>query len=368
MIRTILTAIYATCFAISLSTGLAAQPVEPGALFEVRDVAIDATADNPVKARQTGLAEGRRAALDRLLDRLVPKAAKSGLRRLSDAEIGGLVETYALDGEKSSSTQYLATFNVLFSELAVRRLLKSERVPFSESRAKPVLILPVLVSEDTAILFDGQNDWLTAWGARNDDAYGLVPMFLPLGDLRDITTMSASAALAADKQAMGALAERYGVDRLFIARAIPGETGSGKTLRAVGTLYEDDEQDSVEVTVNGNADASNAALYDQAAALLAESLIDKWKDATALRFNEGEAISVAVTITNPGQWAKIRRALAAEPSLSRLTILSLTQDRAELELEFTGGVDGLRAALAQRDLNLFVDDKGGWQLALSPPN
>ena len=64
-------------------------------------------------------------------------------------------------------------------------VLRRGNVPFSETYARPLVVLPVYHEGDIAVLWDEPNPWLSAWRDL-PPADGLQPLMVPLGDLSDM--------------------------------------------------------------------------------------------------------------------------------------------------------------------------------------
>ena len=83
-------------------------------VFEVRDVAVDVTAETATKARELALIEGRKLAFRRLLERLTLRIEHQGLPDLGAEEIAAYVNDFSVAEEKTSAVRYLARLNFRF--------------------------------------------------------------------------------------------------------------------------------------------------------------------------------------------------------------------------------------------------------------
>ncbi len=360
-------------FAIALFLGfywyaglVLAQSAEPGDLFEATGIKVDVEAENPVKAKQAGLAVGRRAALNEIMMRLVPNQYHSAFPDLADREIDRFIETFSVLSEKSSATRYIARLSFQLTGADVRRLLKSKQIPFSESRAKMILVAPVLKRSSGPVLFEEDNAWLNAWQAREGDGNGLVPVMLPLGDLLDIAALPGAAAVRGDRQRIAEIAKRHGVERVLIAIADEPVGGSPSRVNVNAILYETGRQINYEITIRGSGNSVLADLYSRGAAALVDSLNEDWKAATVQSFESGDVLRVDVQTANQSDWAFVRRQLAAEQRLSSTRLLTMNRNGAVMELDYSGGLEALKLALGQRDLILRESDDGSWSLTPNP--
>src|SRR5260370_39111716 len=164
-------------------------------IFTVPDIAVDATANSALAAREAARIDGQRRAFGVLIERLTLAADRGRVPRLSDQQLTELVRDFEVANERSSAVRYLAAYTFRFRAGDVRRLLADAGVPFAETVSKPVVVLAVLRRCESAPMWDDPNPWRGAWADRQVAA-GPVPFLLPLGDAADVPAIGAEPALA----------------------------------------------------------------------------------------------------------------------------------------------------------------------------
>ena len=112
--------------------------------FTVANYPVEARAKDAVAAKEKALADGQQAAFRSLLKRIVPVTAYDRLNRVSAVKAGDLIEGVAVRSERNSRTEYIASLDFSFQAEAVRGLLRRESVPFIDTLAPPVVLVPVL--------------------------------------------------------------------------------------------------------------------------------------------------------------------------------------------------------------------------------
>ena len=115
-------------------------------VFTVRNVPVDATSDGAAQARDIAIAQGQRAAFQRLLQWLTRRVDWSRLPDVGADQLANLVLGFQVAEERSSATHYIAKVTYSFKPPAIRNLLRTASVGFSETRSRPVLVLPVYES------------------------------------------------------------------------------------------------------------------------------------------------------------------------------------------------------------------------------
>lgn len=330
--------------------------------FLVRDVAVDATADNATAARDTALATGHAVAFGRLIARIVPAGQVAGVPRLDPAAIEPLVHSFEVDGEKTSRVRYLARLTFRFDRTALRRFLRASGVPFAVAKSRPVLVLPVLRRAGTYLLWDRPNPWREAW-AGLPRAGELVPLVSPAGDLQDLRDISARQAVAGEPARLRAIAGRYGA--ASVAVMVASERRAGGAPEAVRVSVTTHGADGATRTLAEShlvdPAATDAERYRAAATRTARRIQESWKSENLLLFDREGQIDAAVPVSGLDEWVAISRALAGTPSSDGTRVLALSRGAVDVRLRYFGDIEGFRAALRLNDL-VLDRGAGGWVL------
>ena len=337
------------------------------AAFTVRNVEADQTAASAGEAREAAFAEGQRKAFRQLLERLTPRSQHERLPRLTPAQIADLVESFEVQSERASAVRYIATYTFRFNPDGTRALLRRANVRFSETFARPLVVLPVYHEGDVAVLWDEPNPWLAAWRV-SPLGDGLQPLVVPLGDLADIGAISADQAQRGDAERIAAIAAKYGAGGAVLVEAILDRTRPAHPVAQVATTRFDrtgSDQTLVESFTAHDGEDPNALLI-RAATQTARTIEEQWKSDVALQFGKEAMLVTDVVFSALSDWVAVRDRLGETAMVRRTEVLQLSRNRAQLELHFIGSESALRLALAQKDL-VLDRDAAGWQLSLGRP-
>ncbi len=337
-------------------------------VFEVRDVAVDVTAETAAQAREQAHAEGEAGAFRTLLERLTLRIEHEGLPKLKPDEIASYIKDFSVAEEKTSSVRYLAQMNFRFKHEEVRALLNDFGFSFAETVSKPVLVLPVFQNVGALILWDDPNPWRDAWAAR-PKRDGLVPTLLPLGDLADIAAIGAEQAMDGDLQRLAAIAGRYGAsDTLVIFGVLRVDAAKAKhVLDVYFTRYGRQLKEQTEVVgFPQEKDEPIPKLLARAAEELTSIVEDNWKRDNLLQFERAGVIPVVLPISGLKDWLRVRTRLGGVAVVRRAEMVLLSRDRVRLNLHFIGETNQLALALEQADLTL-VQEGGTWFLGTIKP-
>jgi len=345
-----------------------------GSLYVVAKVSVDTTAKDAVTARNIGMAEAERRALQILLGRLVPLNIQDQLPEFTKEEVEEAVLGVAVRKEQTSTTRYVATLDVRFNEAVVKQLFVDYAIPYSEDRAASISILPVMLTGDS-VTGEGKEGWRKAW--EDLDLENSVTPATVLRARSDLDPAVVKAALAGDPDALTALQNNYGYGGLVIA---VGEITDGKfTTRLVG----EDAVGAISFSRSDpmSGDASQAA-RDAAAAALA-ILENRWKvtqsggqvPAAQAAYEESPGaapgteqepaapkvvprnVAALVEFSGLRDWQQIRSRLTQIAGLQALEVNSLSARTASITFDFAGSLDRLQTALGQNGFAL--DDRNG---------
>ncbi|MBT6677871.1 MAG: DUF2066 domain-containing protein [Rhodospirillaceae bacterium] len=336
-------------------------------IFTVQGLAVDVTAESAVAARRQAMREGQRQALNILLRRITLRTDHLSLPDPSDDAITQIVATVEVAKEKPSTIRYLAELTVRFRRNAVRGLLRGVGISFSETRAKPILVLPIFEKGAVLSLFEAGNVWRGAWQRLDLPATSLLPLRLPMGDLQDITTLTAAAALAGKSKQLRAIAQRHGVEKVMVAHAVLRiDLASGGVPQVqVNLLRYGPRGKSTEVL---DYTASVSGGLEQALKNLALRVAvdqeEQWKRRTQLTFGADTSLSALVPLSGLADWLTVRQRLGASAMVRSIKLQGISRQDAQVVIDYLGDTDSLVVSLAQRDLDLALID-GFWMLRLA---
>lgn len=325
-------------------------------LYTVSNVQVDTTAQSATQARDIARAEGERRGFRMLLERLTLKEDWGRLPKVNDGDLLELVQDFEVVSERSSTVRYLATLTFRFRPEPVRRLLRDQGIPFTETRSKPLVVLPVLTAGDQSLLWDDPNPWRAAW-AKLAIAEGLVPMQVPLAELADVQAINAAQAVKGDKAALAEIGRRYGNADVLATQATLSGAGDQRTLQIATARYGAGFSDQTWVgSVTAAPGESDDDFYARAAASMVADVTEAWKKATLSRSGDTASLVVTVPVTGLKDWVVVRERLQSIPAIQRATLLSLSPTGARVEIRYAGDPAQLQLVLSQRDLALAQGD------------
>ncbi len=391
-------------------------------VFTVPQVPVYAEADSSALAQAQARREGREAALDILLRRIVAEEDWVYLPRLAEGEpapilgdtplvtteeqdfdaaynpdvysprnepgalpvttkqpisidpqqLSQLEEGFDVFNEKSSGTTYRAQITFRFKPDAIRSLLQTARLPYSEEQARDVLILPVLQTDTGVYLWEAKNPWARAWLERPLTSE-LTPMQLPVGDVVDIQAITAEEARDLNAASLREFAKRYQAEQVYLALGQLGENNGeyrlfvkliDATPPAIGVSW---QASAIGTTVAESffrgADDDFPALARRAVEGTVQRHSRQWKRQTLVDYSLQRSFEVTAWYGDLEEWADIRSALESTPLVRNLDPGVFNRENAIIQLTVVGDDQQFDLAMEQRGLDLWRDASGRWYLA-----
>lgn len=332
-------------------------------VYAPQQVSVDETAASGTAARDQALLNGQRKALVQLLSQI---GATLDADKLTEPQISSLVQNFEIENEKTSGQRYMATLTVTFKEDRVRAFLSDAGITFSETASKPVLVLPIVITDGRPVLWEEPTPWATAWqkGAKTT---GLVPMIVPTGDLKDIGVIGAAEVMSGKRELLTKAAAAYqaaGVIVPVIEIDMDNPDLSEDITVAVNRFGDNGTAAApFAVTVPKTTAAGLDDLLAAAVRMVHDQLEQSWKQSTKVASGPLARLPIQVQIGGLEDWAALRRRLAKVPNVQKVEILSLTRAQASAQLLFRGTISDLQNSLAQANMTLSeTGPAGAWEL------
>jgi hypothetical protein len=356
-----------------------AQPSQASdAIYTVGNYPVDARANDAVAAKAAAIADGQKAALRSLLKRLVPVTAYPRLRKLQIAKIDQYLSGISVRSERNSTTEYIANLDFAFRPDAVRALLDRENLPYVDTQAPAITIVPIWLAETQPIPGVQADAWRNAW-ANVDVAHALTPAKLEA--MKPGVHADTVAALAkGDTTLMRTFAGAYGgEERLVAAILVP----LPKERKLQVTLAGRDNVGNLAWIKIYKFDAEDPGYAIELAAVVSLGVLEgRWKAAgarvqgptripgtdqiagtqsAAISANE-DGLRLSVEFSNMGEWSDISKRLGQVPGVENIDVIGMSGRSARITLRYPDGIQRLADIAPQHGLSMR-QNAGGWVLS-----
>lgn len=354
LIRRVLCLVFAGLLA-ALTLGALAHA---GDGYLVEGIPGQATAADPLAARDAATSKAQRDALETLLKRLAAPGTEGRLPRVTDQLVFQTMQGFEVQQEKTTASSYSAVFTVEFRREAIDKLLANSGVDYIEAATRPVVVVPLFVGSDgVARLWEDENPWRQAWDRRVPGGEPL-RMVVPLGDLPDLQALTAQAAQQRDPSALAIIASRYEADGALVATAQQG--ASGITVTAA-----DATQPPFFVSTFPIA-ADPALAFDKAVAAVANAIQDRYRNQNAVPAGPPANLEAKALFSDLRGWRELKTAIEGTAAVKRVSVRRLVVGEAVVVIDYQGDPASLREALGQRGV-LLEQTVTGWQVRHGVP-
>jgi len=329
-------------------------------VFVIENVTVDETSSTALKAREKALEIGQKRAWKKLLERMTfPEAVK----KFADIPYSGLrslIRGYEVMRERTSAVRYLADLNVTFNANEVRQFFLNNNIDYAETPSAPVLVIPLLIRQGAASLWETPNPWREAW-QNLPKQKGLVDILVPVGNLADIRDIAAIQALRGDQKKLKKIAKRYNAKTLVVAKAFKRfDIKDNKPILEIiiTKIRTDQVEETIIDTIEGEIGDDLLDLLGVGVTRVVNSLVDSWKKENAVTTGLLLRVPVFVPITGLNNWLRIKSQLDEIGILKRTNLRRLSKREAFIDLWVTGNISLLENALRPKDLSLLKHSKG----------
>ncbi len=319
-------------------------------LYTVSGVHVDATGASSTEALNAAIAQGRAKAWQTLYRRLTRQADWPKQPALDATELVRLGRSYNIANERRSTTRYVADVTYLFNPTSVARTLRAAQIAFSQTQAKRILVIPM----SPGVSHGAWAQALTAPAFRETT----VPFtLLAAEDDAGLASLNFDAATWND---VSAVAGKNRVSEVGLAQVVSANGKLTVNVRRLGP-GEQPVKTSVDVPMLQNA----AATYPAAAQAAVNAIEEMWKTRSVIDFSQRGRLTADVQIASLEQWGEIQSSLSSVSNVTGFTVSAMTMNYARINLNYLGGIEQTREALAGAGLSL-TNRGGQWVLARNP--
>ena len=316
--------------------------------YQIDDVAVDVTASTAAIARDIAIRHGQRRALGILLRRLTIAEDRQGIPTLDDANVEALVLSIQFENERYSSTRYISDLTITFNQQGIHRLLEISGARFSETMARPILILPYHLNAGLSVAWDDNATWLTAWD-NADWRTSLVPFLLPERDL-DATANLLATELGMDSVENASLmADLYGTsETLTVIARDSVDLFTGAAVLEVETIRRGiGEEIRRQHVFEPGPDELIEELFARVAQEVAREIALEWKVQSLVSLRHIGELHANFYLTSLEDWVQLQQRLAQIPVIKRVLLTEISVNKASITLNYLGTPEQLSATLQQ---------------------
>ena len=195
-----------------VSAPLAAQGAGGGASYVIGGIAVDTSAKTTYEARMAAYRIARHKAWPLLWARLTGEAANTA-PALGDNVIEQMVAGIEIQGERFSTTRYIATLGVVFDRARSSAHFVGT---VAAQHSGPMLLLPIFTDRGARTIYQTKTPWVGAW-ARFSDSLSPIDYVLASGSAGDNVLLTAYQTARPDRSLWRNILNRFGTTDVLVA-------------------------------------------------------------------------------------------------------------------------------------------------------
>ncbi|HWD48455.1 MAG TPA: DUF2066 domain-containing protein [Rhizomicrobium sp.] len=317
--------------------------------YTVTNIPVDATAASATEAQTIAINSGKARALQIVLARLVKKDDIAKIPVLDDVALTRLIASYLPQNVRRSTTRYVASMTYSFNPAAIRHLLRSAAIAYTDTTAHPIMIVAM------APRWVSHSAWANAW-ANPKFASGAVPLVSPVGDTVDAGALSALNFSDATWQDVEPAASRVHANEAMLV-LLGG--ANGQTVIKMKRLGLGKSPPVPDATVPGNPPGTIGAAADAASVAIA----NYWKSRSAIDYGRRFKLVAEAQVMSLQQWGELLARVGTVSTITDVNVNAMDIGLAKVTLTYVGTADQLHDALNQAKVDLSQKTGGGWTLA-----
>ena len=273
-------------------------------------------------------------------------------------KILGFVESIEVQNEKTSSSKYIGTLAIKFSENKVLKYLSQNNIKFTIIKSKPLLILPIYKFAGVTYLWEKKNIWRNVWIDKSKNV-GLIPIKSSEGKFKDFIYFNPDKAVKKNLNNLELLAKSHNTTGVLIA-ILKKKYNRDKSkmlfnLNLSIHRFDDNEtikhEDIIEIYTNEYSDN----VLDDAKIKVEQFVNQQWKTANIIT-SQKKFQKITVLFNNLNEWIDIKKTISDMSIIDKYNVKKFSHNKATIFLSFSGNLNQLKVAFKQSDLDFNIND------------
>ncbi len=307
--------------------------------YVVENVTAEAAAKSPIDAKNLATKNARRDAFLILLTRL--ELDVSMIDSIGDEEISDMVKSEQVNDERIAGNNYSATFTIGFSQNFVDHTLNKKPIKTaSPVILDPVIIIPVIVSNNKITLWENDNDWKNALQKEVDQKSMKKLIFLN-PDIENISTINASNINNLEFHHLNSLASKYG-SNLIVLALFEYDSIENKAIINLIELRKLQKKQVKLNFVNVNQ-LDSFHLFEK----VAQKTVDYISKLPTKISSDSKLIKINIINNRLNNWMTIKNKIETNHLASQISIESISHDLIIISLNYTGSEFGVIETFAK---------------------
>ena len=329
-------------------------------VFIIKNILVDTTSSSSSLAKEIALKDAQEEAFASLMRKILLKGEYDKVVTImKDKNVVSFVEEIEVDNEKTTAERYIGSISVKFKEKEILSFLKKNKIKFSITRSKPLLILPVYSYGGATYLWDDKNIWGELWADNKSNA-GLIPIKSSDGKFKDFIYVNPNQILKKNMENLKNIADLYDSKGVLIAflkkKYSRDKSKTFLDLNLTIHRFDGGEPNNFKDLIEIETDLYSDSFLLTAKSKVQDFVDNQWKVENILS-NNMNSIKLTINFNNLKEWTNIKNILGSISIVNKLSIDRFSKDIAVISVLYSGSYNQLKIAFNQSDLNFDMNNK-----------
>lgn len=268
--------------------------------------------------------------------------------------------------EEKNAPKYEVTFNLFYDRNVVRRMLQEFQIPYAESKKIKLLVLPLMDTGTRMLLWEDENAWRKAQESVQSEQ-GLLSFVLPVGDMDEVTNITAEMVNLGAEDVLLNLAQQYDVDGVIVSRLQSRSSYDGTLFEAENRWY---GSDALEPTVVRLMLDGTVGLEGTLASLAEKShteMEQAWQQAGVIQLNQQGRIFIRFSPKSAADLDKLTNLLEGFNTVKDVQLRVLNVENSLFQINYFGEPQKLADMMMQNGLEISFQGSLWW-VSFKDPN
>ena len=327
-------------------------------IFEIKNISVEVESTSSSKAKEIALLEAQEKGFKNLLRKILLETEYEKIESINIEKILGFVESIEVQNEKTSSSKYIGTLAIKFSENKVLKYLSQNNIKFTIIKSKPLLLLPIYKFAGVTYLWEKKNIWRNVWIDKSKNS-GLIPIKSSEGKFKDFIYFNPDKAVKKNLNNLELLAKSHNTTGVLIA-ILKKKYNRDKSkmlfnLNLSIHRFDDNEtikhEDIIEIYTNEYSDN----VLDDVKIKVEQFVNQQWKTANIIT-SQKKFQKITVLFNNLNEWIDIKKTISDMSIIDKYNVKKFSHNKATIFLSFSGNLNQLKVAFKQSDLDFNIND------------
>ncbi len=314
---------------------------------------------NVSKKRDLAVKKATKQGFNQLLQNITPQ--EEWVRHedvIANVNWNNILEKFIIVKEQTSP-RYNLTLNLFFNKNMVRNLLHELKIPYAESKKLKLLVLPLMDTDTRLLLWDKDNKWRTALSSIDSNQH-LLNFTLPIGDMSEVTNITAEMVNLGAEDVLLDLAKQYSSDGVIVSRLRTFYDNSQAVLESENRWYGNNSLNTTIVQYPVDYNETMPVALNKMALLTYQKLEQEWQKSGVVQLKEQGKVFIRFSPKSATDLEKLTSLIESFNTVDKVQLRVLNIENSLFEVSYFGDAQNLANVMTSNGLQLSFKGSLWW--------